>query len=159
MVGDIITHINNIEINCVSDINDILKNYNGGEFDFSYIGLKTAVINYVHNNDEKGIEINKADLACSFQCSAIDVFVEKAIKAGKKTGYDTICVSGGVGANGYLREKLSAECKELNIRAIIPEKRYCTDNGAMIGAEGYLQYIKGNFADLDLYAEAVVPLK
>jgi len=76
----------------------MLKNYDGGEFDFSYSGLKTAVINYVHNQKERGIEINKADVANSFQHSAIDVLVEKAIKATKNFGYHIICVSGGVGA-------------------------------------------------------------
>ena len=135
----------------------MLKNYDGGEFDFSYSGLKTAVINYVHNEAERGNEINKADVANSFQCSAIDVLVEKALLASKKFGYDTICVSGGVGANGYLREKLASAVKGKNIKLVIPEKKYCTDNGAMIGAEGYLQYKIRNFADLDLNAQAVVP--
>lgn len=137
----------------------MLKNYNGGEFDFSYSGLKTAVINYVHNKTEKGEQINKADVACSFQCSAIDVLIEKAVLASKKFGYNTICVSGGVGANGYLREKLKEIVKKENIKLVLPEKRYCTDNGAMIGAEGYLQYKIKNFADLDLNALAVMPLK
>lgn len=137
----------------------MLKNYNGGEFDFSYSGLKTAVINHVHNKTEKGEEINKADVACSFQCSAIDVLIDKAMLASKKFGYNTICVSGGVGANGYLREKLTERVKKEKIKLVLPEKRYCTDNGAMIGAEGYLQYKKQNFADLDLNASAVMPLK
>ena len=136
----------------------MLKNYDGGEYDFSYSGLKTAVINYVHNQESKGIEVNKADVACSFQHSAIDVLVDKAIKATKEYGYDTITVSGGVGANGHLRKTLKERAEKENLRLIVPEKRYCTDNGAMIGAEGYLQYIKGNFADLTLNAKAVVPL-
>jgi N6-L-threonylcarbamoyladenine synthase len=136
----------------------MLKNYAGGEFDFSYSGLKTAVINYVHNESERGNEINKADVACSFQCAAIDVLVEKALKAVDLTGYRTIAVSGGVGANGYLRLALTKAVENKNIKLIIPEKRYCTDNGAMIGAEGYLQYLKGNYADLTLNAKAVVSL-
>lgn len=137
----------------------MLSHYDGGEFDFSYSGLKTAVINYVHNTSERNEEINRADVACSFQCTAIDVLIDKAINAVKKTGYNTICLSGGVGANGYLREKLAKRCSELNIKTVIPEKRYCTDNGAMIAVEGYLQYKKGNFADLTLNAKAVLPLK
>ncbi len=137
----------------------MLKNYDGGEFDFSYSGLKTAVINYVHNQKERGNEINTADVANSFQHSAIDVLIEKAVNATKKYGYNTICVSGGVGANGYLRQTLTEIANKNNIRVVLPEKRYCTDNGAMIGAEGYLQYLKGNFADLSLNARAVVPLK
>ena len=68
----------------------MLKNYEGGEFDFSYSGLKTAVINYVHNETERGNEINKADVANSFQCSAIDVLVEKALSASKKYGFNNL---------------------------------------------------------------------
>lgn len=137
----------------------MLKNYDGSEFDFSYSGLKTAVINYVHNQKDRGVEINKADVANSFQCAAIDVLADKAIKAAKQFGYNTICVSGGVGANGYLRDTLTEKTKKSNIKLVLPEKRYCTDNGAMIGAEGYLQYLKGNFADLSLNASAVIALK
>ena len=137
----------------------MLKNYDGGEYDFSYSGLKTAVINYVHTQESKGVVVNKADVASSFQHSAIDVLIDKAFKALKECGYNTIAVSGGVGANGYLRETLKARAEKENIKLVLPEKRYCTDNGAMIGAEGYLQYIRGNFADLNLNAKAVVPLK
>lgn len=135
----------------------MLKNYDGGEYDFSYSGLKTAVINYVHNEESKGNTVNKADVAASFQHSAIDVLVEKAIKAANERGYKTIAVSGGVGANGYLRDALKLATENKGIKLILPEKRYCTDNGAMIGAEGYLQYKKRNFADLTLNAKAVIP--
>ena len=136
----------------------MLSHYEGGEYDFSYSGLKTAVINYVHNKTEKGEEINKADVAKSFTCAAIDVLVEKAFKALKETRLQTLTVSGGVAANGYLRESLTERSAKENIKLVLPEKRYCTDNGAMIGAEGYLQYRKGNFADLSLNAKAVIPL-
>lgn len=135
----------------------MLKNYQGSEYDFSYSGLKTAVINYVHNTTEKGLEVNCADVAHSFQKKAIDVLIEKALKAVNKTGYKTVAVSGGVGANGYLRESLLA-LKKKGVKVVIPEKKYCTDNAAMIGAEGYLQYKLRNFADLTLNAETVVPL-
>ncbi len=142
----------------VIELPKMLKNYVGSAYDFSYSGLKTAVINYVQNQKNRGVEINKADVANSFQHSAVDVLVEKALMAVKQTGYKTITVSGGVGANGYLRQALS---KAVNgdIRLVLPEKKYCTDNGAMIASEGYLQYLKGNFADLDLNAKAVVSLK
>ncbi len=135
----------------------MLSHYEGGEYDFSYSGLKTAVINYVHNKTEKGEDFNRADLACSFQCSAIDTLIEKAFKALDKTGYNTLTVSGGVGANGYLRDNLIAMANKKGLKLILPEKRYCTDNAAMIGSEGYLQYLKGNFADLSLNAKAVMP--
>ena len=137
----------------------MLKNYKGGEFDFSYSGLKTAVINYIHTEEQKGKTVNKADVAASFQTAAIDVLVEKALKAVKKTGYKTVAVSGGVGANGFLRESLKNAVKGKDIKLVIPEKRFCTDNGAMIAAEGFIQYGKKNFADLTLNAKAVIPLR
>ena len=137
----------------------MLKNYEGGEYDFSYSGLKTAVINYVHTQESKGLEVKKEDVASSFQHSAIDVLIEKALKAAEQFGYKTIAISGGVGANGYLREALKKATENKGFRLVLPEKRYCTDNAAMIGAEGYLQYKKRNFADLSLNAKAVVPLK
>lgn len=144
--------------NPVIPLPKMLKNYAGGEYDFSYSGLKTAVINYVHTETQKGKTINAADVAASFQKAAIDVLIEKALKAVKKTGYNTVAVSGGVGANGYLREQLKTAVQGKNIKLVIPEKRYCTDNGAMIAAEGFIQYNKRNFADLTLNAKAVVPL-
>lgn len=136
----------------------MLKNYDGSEFDFSYSGLKTAVINYVHNHKEKGEEVCQADVACSFQHSAIDVLIEKALKAVEKTGYKTLTVSGGVAANGFFRESLINAVKGKDIKLILPEKRYCTDNAAMIGAEGYIQYKNKNFADLTLNAKANINL-
>ena len=135
----------------------MLKNYEGGKYDFSYSGLKTAVINYVHTQTSKGVEINKADVAASFQHSAVDVLIEKALMAAKETGYKTIAISGGVAANGYLRKTLVEAVSNSGLNLVLPEKRYCTDNGAMIGAEGYLQYLNRNFADLTLNARAVIP--
>ena len=131
----------------------MLKNYQGSKYDFSYSGLKTAVINYVHNKEQSGVEYSKADVACSFQHSAIDTLIDKAFLALKESGYNTLTISGGVGANGYLREELKKRANNENIRLVLPEKRYCTDNAAMIGAEGYIQYRKGNFADIDLNAK------
>lgn len=137
----------------------MLGHYDGGEYDFSYSGLKTAVINYVNNARSRGEEVNRADVACSFQHAAIDVLIDKAMTAAKKFGYKTVALSGGVGANGYLREKLLKAAEQSGIEVVLPEKRYCTDNGAMIAAEGYLQYKRKNFADLTLNAKAVVPLR
>ena len=135
----------------------MLKNYNGGNYDFSYSGLKTAVINYVHTTESRGEVVKKANVASSFQHSAVDVLIEKALLAAKETGYNTITISGGVAANGYLRNTLTQAVENANLRLVLPEKRYCTDNGAMIGAEGYLQYMRRNFADLTLNAKAVMP--
>ncbi len=127
-------------------------------YDFSYSGLKTAVINYVHNKKQKGEDYKIEDVACSFQCSAIDVLIKKAIKAVKERGYGVLSVGGGVSANGYLRESLEKVCKKENIKLVLPEKKLCTDNACMIGAEGYLQYLNRNFARLDLNAKAFVEL-
>lgn len=137
----------------------MLKGYGGGNYDFSYSGLKTAVINYVHTEEQKGNAVNAADVAESFQRAAIDVLVEKTMLAVKETGYKTVAVSGGVGANTYLRESLAAATEKAGVKLVLPQKRYCTDNGAMIAAEGYLQYKKRNFADLTLNAKAVLPLE
>ena len=126
--------------------------------DFSYSGLKTAVINYTHNAEQKGIQVNKADVACSFQSAAIDVLAEKLITLAKERGVKTITSGGGVTANGYLREKLQTESKKNGLKLVLPEKRYCTDNGCMIAAEGHIQYKMRNFADLTLNAVASIPL-
>ena len=137
----------------------MLKHYDGGKYDFSYSGLKTAVINYVHTTESRCDEVVKADVAASFQRAAVGVLIEKALLAVKETGYKTVAISGGVAANGYLRETLKNAVEGRGLKLVLPEKRYCTDNAAMIGAEGYLQYRIRNFADLELNAKAVVPLK
>ena len=129
-----------------------------GGYDFSYSGLKTAVINYVHTKNQKGEEVNRADVACSFQCAAVDVLVKKAVMAVIESGYNVLSIGGGVACNGYLRNCLEKECKAKNIKLVLPEKKLCTDNACMIGAEGYLQYLKRNFADLTLNAKAFVEL-
>ncbi len=126
--------------------------------DFSYSGLKTFVINYIHNNEQKGVEFSKADVAASFQTAAIDVLVNNAVAAAEKYGYSVITAGGGVVANSYLRESLTLKAAEKGIKVVLPEKKFCTDNAAMIGAEGYLQYKKRNFADLTLNAKASVSL-
>ena len=126
--------------------------------DFSYSGLKTFVINYIHNNEQKGVEFSKADVAASFQVAAIDVLVNNAVTAAEKYGYSVITAGGGVVANSYLRESLTLKAAKKGIKVALPEKKFCTDNAAMIGAEGYLQYKKRNFADLTLNAKASVSL-
>ena len=130
----------------------------GGGYNFSYSGLKTAVINYCHTKDQKGESYSKADVACSFQCAAIDVLVEKTLQAAKEKGVDTITVGGGVAANGYLRESLKKACDKKGFKLVLPEKRYCTDNAAMIASEGLVQFRLGNFADMSLTAKASIPL-
>ncbi len=128
-------------------------------YDFSYSGLKTAVINYVHTKKQKGEDYSIPDVACSFQENAIGVIVDKTVKAIKEFGYKTVTVGGGVGANTLLREKMTTACEKLGVKLVLPEKWLCTDNAGMIAAEGYIQYLKGNFADLTLNAKARVDLE
>ncbi|MBQ3020343.1 MAG: tRNA (adenosine(37)-N6)-threonylcarbamoyltransferase complex transferase subunit TsaD [Clostridia bacterium] len=130
----------------------------GGGYNFSYSGLKTAVINYCHTKEQKKEEFSKADVACSFQKAAVDVLVEKTISAAKEKGVNTVTAGGGVAANTYLRSSLQAACEQNGLTLVLPEKRYCTDNAAMIASEGLVQYRLGNFAEMDLTAKASIPL-
>lgn len=130
-----------------------------GGYNFSYSGLKTSVINYCHTKEQKGESFSKEDVACSFQCAALDVLVDKTMQAAKEKRVKTVTVGGGVAANGYLREALERECKKRGYHLILPPKRYCTDNAAMIASEGLIQYKLGNFSDLTLNAKASIPLK
>lgn len=135
----------------------MLKN-NGG-YNFSYSGLKTAVINYVHKEQQAGREYYREDVAASFQHAAVDIICDKAVLAAKENGIDTLAIGGGVAANGYLRNYLTEKCADKSIKLILPPKKLCTDNAAMIAAEGYVRYITGDYADLTLNAKASVPLK
>ena len=130
----------------------------GGGYNFSYSGLKTAVINYCHTKEQRGEEVNKADVAASFQRAAIDVLTEKTLAAAKEKGVSVITAGGGVAANTYLRESLQKLCDEEGFKLVLPQKRYCTDNAAMIASEGVTQFQRGNFADMSLNAKASIPL-
>ena len=129
-----------------------------GGYNFSYSGLKTAVINYVHKLTQNGEQLNKADVACSFQHSALDVLCDRAIEACREYDIPTLAAGGGVIANGFLRRTLEDKCRKSSIKLVLPPKVMCTDNAAMIAAEGYLQYAAGNFAPLTLNAAASIPL-
>ncbi len=130
---------------------------NGG-YNFSYSGLKTAVINYCHTKEQKGEAYSKADVAASFQSAALDILIEKTVEAAKERGVSCVTAGGGVVANGYLREGLQRACAKAGLTLVLPEKRFCTDNAAMIAAEGLVQYSLGNFADMTLNAKASIPL-
>lgn len=128
--------------------------------DFSYSGLKTSVINYVHNAKQKGIDINKADVACSFQNAAVDMLAEHAIALAKAEGIKTIAVAGGVAANGALRERLKDGADKNGLTIYFPSKRLCTDNASMIASEAYVQIRSGvSFDEFTLDATATLPLK
>ena len=122
-------------------------------FDFSFSGLKTAVINYVHKQKQRGNELNIADIAASFQQAVIDSLLNKVIKAVETYDIGSVVISGGVAANSELRKQLKSELKEKDIPLYYPELKLCTDNAAMIGAVAYYQYQKKDFADLSLNAD------
>ena len=123
------------------------RNYN-----FSYSGLKTAVINYLHTAEQRGQTVCPEDVCASFQKAAIDVLAEKTLRASEEYGLDKIAVAGGVSANGYLREQMFALRKK-GKEIFIPEPILCTDNGAMIASEAYFNLIAGeNLADMTLNA-------
>ncbi len=112
-------------------------------YDFSFSGLKTAVINYMHQLEQKGEKLNKADIAASFEEAVVDVLVEKSIRLIDETAYDKLAVSGGVAANSRLKERLEESCKQKDIKFYYPSLELCTDNAAMIAMTGYLDYKSG----------------
>lgn len=125
---------------------------NDDSYNFSFSGLKSAVINLHHNEVQRGNEINKADLACSFQTRVSDILVKKTMKAMKEYNVKNLIVAGGVAANKGLRSKLEKECANNGYNLTVPAIKYCTDNAAMIGAAAYPLFKEGKFADLDLNA-------
>ena len=142
-----------------NNIKFVTSNAYKDSYNFSYSGLKTAVINYIHKLEQRGEELNKEDICCSFQHEAIDGLVEKVVSACKQYKIDKVAIAGGVSANSYLREKIKLDCEKNGITAFIPEMRYCTDNGAMIGSMAYFSLLKGEgIADLDLNAVPNIPL-
>lgn len=122
-------------------------------YDFSFSGIKSAVINLVHNEKQRGHEINKEDLATSFQETAVGILVKKTKRAVKQYGVKQLLVAGGVSANSGLRRALDEMSKDLNIELLKPEIKYCTDNAAMIGAAGYYAYLNGDIVDFSLNPE------
>ena len=124
----------------------------GNEYDFSFSGLKSAVLNYLNQCDMKGMPVNKADVAASFQYAVIDVLTTHAIMAVKESGMDKLAIAGGVASNSSLREHISAACNKEEIRFYHPSPIYCTDNAAMIGTAGYYNFCKGVRHGLDLNA-------
>ena len=125
---------------------------NGSEYDFSFSGIKSAVLNYINQCEMKNIEINRADLVASFQKAVTDVLVSHAIHAAKEYGFNKLAIAGGVASNSALRTAMKASCEENNIKFYHPSPILCTDNAAMIGAAGYYEYLAGTRAGWDLNA-------
>lgn len=124
------------------------------DLNFSYSGLKSAVINLVHNEKQKNKEIKINDISSSFQNAAIEQLIRKTRKAIEKTNAERLIIAGGVSANKYLREQMENLAKEKNIKLSIPKMKYCTDNATMIAAAAYPLYLRKEFATYDTNAKS-----
>lgn len=144
---DKLAHIGNDSYNLPLPLDD-------DSFDFSFSGLKSAVINVKHNLDQKKIDIVPEGLATSFQNRVVEILSKKTMRALKKYNVHRLIIAGGVAANKGLREKFEQLSKNEHFELIVPEIKYCTDNAAMIGSAGYYAYKKGRVAGLDLNAKA-----
>ena len=131
---------------------------NDDSYNFSFSGLKSAVINLVHNEEQRGSEINKTNLATSFQSVVCDILAKKTLKAINEKGVQNLLMAGGVSANLGIREKISKLCEARGINYTFPNIKYCTDNAAMIAAAGYFAYKKKIIADLNLNAYSSMEL-
>ncbi len=130
----------------------------GSEYDFSFSGLKTAVINTIHNAQQKGENIDVADMGASFINAVVVCLTENLEKAAKEYGYTKIALAGGVSANSMLRARCEQICKNNDWQLYLPELSLCGDNAAMVGSQGYYEYLAGNIAKLDLNAKASLPI-
>lgn len=122
------------------------------DYDFSFSGLKSAVLNFVNKSKMTNVLFKNEDLAASFQQAVSDVLVFKTIKACKENNIKILTLAGGVSANSFLRKSMQDACEKEGIKLCVPSLKLCTDNAAMIGCAGYYEFLKGNFASLDLNA-------
>ena len=130
----------------------------GNPYDMSFSGLKTAVINLVHNAEQKGEKLDRASLAASFTKAVSDSLVPRTMMAARELGYDTVVVAGGVAANSRIRADFKNACEKEKLRLFVPPLKLCGDNGAMIGAQGYYEFLAGTRAGSDLNAYATMEL-
>ncbi len=127
--------------------------YKEDNYDFSFSGIKSSVLNYINNKKMKGQTYSNADIAASFQHAVVDILIHKTIKAVKDRGYDCVVLSGGVSANSALRKNMENRCREENLDIYYPPLHLCTDNAAMIGSCAYYRYIEGYVSDMYLNAK------
>ncbi len=125
---------------------------------FSYSGLKTAVVNYMHNNTQKGVQISSADLCASFNKTAVDGLISRLEQLASQHGASKVAVAGGVGANSYLRHRLS-QLSDKSLQVYLPELSLCGDNASMIASRAYYQYLEGDFASLSTTACPTLKLR
>ena len=131
----------------------------GAPYDFSFSGLKTAVLNTINQSKQKGEEVSVPDLGASYINAVCDCLIENTEKAAKELGYKKIVLAGGVSANSVLRRRMTETCKKNGWELHFPELKYCGDNGAMVASQGYFEFISGNIADLSLNAVASLPIE
>ena len=130
----------------------------GAELDMSFSGLKTAVVNLAHNAEQKGEPLDPCALARDFTCAVSEELVPRAMRALELTGYKTLVAAGGVAANSIIRGDLERACQKAGVKLYLPPLKWCGDNGAMIGAQGYYEYCAGKTAGLELNAFATMDL-
>ena len=135
------------------------KILNDESFNFSFSGIKSHVNNISHNAMQRKEEINKYDLACSFQNCVTEHLVDKTKKALLKYKLKTLIISGGVASNGFIRNSLKEMCESIDVKMYMPDKKYCTDNAAMIGSAAYILYKNKKFSSLNLNAKSNVQLE
>ena len=126
----------------------------GSPLDFSFSGLKTAVINILHNAAQRGDPVSLPDLAASYRKAVVDCLLKKFFRAADETGHKTLVLAGGVSANRLLRRRAEAECKRTDRTLCVPPLSFCGDNAAMIGAQAYYEFLAGHTADMSLNALA-----
>lgn len=131
----------------------------GAPYDFSFSGLKTAALNTINIAKQKGEEINVPDLGASYIKAVVDCLTENTEKAAIDLGYDKIVLAGGVSANSVLRREMTALCQKHGWELYAPELKYCGDNAAMVGAQGYYEFLNNNVADLSLNACASISIE
>ena len=131
----------------------------GSPYDFSFSGLKTAVINLIHNASQKGVELTVNDLSASFRKAVVDSLMTNFIRAAEDTGHTKLVLAGGVSANSLLRQRVAEECEKRHWQSYYPPLSLCGDNGAMVGSQAYYEYLAGNTASTDLNARATMSIE